>query len=193
VYVGSDGEYIPASDFDGDGITDPAKYVAAAGAVWYYGSADSTWHGVYMGGLGGGDYVPGSDFDGDGKTDPAHTDSAGNVWYIGSSDSTLHGHFIGADGPYVPRSDYDGDGITDPAKFASSNIWYLASNNSNALTSIPLGDDTLFVVPGSDFDGDGTTDPAKFVDSADAIWYTRSSDAGSVGVYMGNDTYDIVN
>jgi len=192
-YIGSDGNFIPGSDFDGDGLTDPAKYVASAGAVWYLGSSDSTWHGVYIGGLGGGQYVPGSDFDGDGKTDPAHTDSSGNVWYLGSTDSTLHGHFIGNDGPYVPRSDYDGDGKIDPAKFVSPNIWYLQSASAYALTTISLGADTTFVVPGSDFDGDGITDPAKFVDTADAIWYTRSSDAGSVGVYMGADTYEIVN
>jgi len=195
VYVGNDGEYIPASDFDGDGKTDPAKYVATAGAVWYFGSADSTWYGVYIGDLGGGAYVPGSDFDGDGKTDPAHTDSAGNVWYLGSLDSTIHGLYIGNDGPYVPRSDYDGDGITDPAKFATNSVWYLASGNSNTLTSMPLGSDATFVVPSGDFDADGITDPAKFVYSAPhgSIWYTQSSDSALVGVYMGADTYDIVN
>jgi len=197
VYIGSDGDFIPASDFDGDGTTDPAKYVAAAGAVWYFGSADSTWHGVYIGGLGGGNYVPGSDFDGDGKTDPAHTDSSGNVWYLGSTDSTLHGLFIGNDGPYVPRSDYDGDGKTDPAKFVSPNIWYLASNNSNALSSLALGADTTFVVPGGDFDGDGITDPAKYVESAGAIWYQESGNSYTpVGVYLGNPVtapYDVVN
>jgi len=192
VYVGSDGEYIPASDFDGDGQTDPAKYVAAAGAVWYRGSADSTWHGVYIGSLGGGEYIPGSDFDGDGKTDPAkYVD--GGVYWRQSSTGTWASQYIGPDGPYVPRSDYDGDGKTDPAKFVSPNIWYLQSASAYALTTINLGADTTFVVPGSDFDGDGITDPAKFVDTADAIWYTRSSDAESVGVYMGADTYDIVN
>jgi len=193
VYVGSDGEYIPASDFDGDGKTDPAKYVAAAGAVWYFGSADSTWYGLYIGSLGGGGYLPGSDFDGDGATDPAHIDTSGNVWYLGSTDSTVHGLYIGTDGDYIERSDYDGDGVTDAAKFVSPNIWYLQSNNSYNLASIPLGADVAFVVPGSDFDGDGITDPAKYVATAQAIWYTRSSDAGSVGVYMGDDTYVIVN
>jgi len=192
VYIGTDGQYVPASDFDGDGVTDPAKYVSAEGAVWYFGSSDSTWHGLYIGSLGGGEYVPGSDFDGDGKTDPAHTDAAGNVWYVGSTDSIVHGLFLGNDGPYIPRSDYDGDGVTDPAKFVSPYIWYLASGNSNALTGIALGSDTTVVVPGGDFDGDGFTDPAKFVDSAGAIWYTRSSDASPIGVYMGADTYDLV-
>jgi len=194
VYIGNDGEFIPGSDFDGDGKTDPAKYVAAAGAVWYLGSDDSTWHGAYIGNLGGGVYVPGSDFDGDGKTDPAKY-VAGGVYWLKSSMGTWDSQYVGADGPYVPRSDYDGDGQVDPAKFVSPNIWYMRSSASYGWAGIPLGADTTSVVPGSDFDGDGITDPAKFVYTAPhgSIWYTRSSDAGSIGVYMGADTYDIVN
>jgi len=194
VYIGSDGEFIPASDFDGDGKTDPAKYVAAAGSVWYLGSADSTWYGVYIGDLGGGEYIPGSDFDGDNKADPAKY-VAGGVYWLKSTTGAWDSQWIGADGDYVPRSDYDGDGRIDPAKFVSPNIWYMQSGGGYALDFIPLGADTTFVVPGSDFDADGITDAAKFVYSAPhgSIWYTRSSDAGTVGVYMGADTYDIVN
>jgi len=193
VYVGSDGQYVPASDFDGDRRADPAKYVAAAGALWYRGSADGTWYGAYIGSLDGGVYVPGSDFDGDGKTDAAHTDGSGNVWYLGSADSTLHGIYIGADGPYVPRSDFDGDGTTDAAKFVTDTLWYLPSGGGG-LTNKTLGSDVDLVVPGSDFDGDAKADPAKFVSSAGAIWYQQSWDSYNwAGVYMGGDTYDIVN
>jgi len=41
---------VPGSDFDGDGITDPAKFVDSAGAIWYQESGNSyTPVGVYMG------------------------------------------------------------------------------------------------------------------------------------------------
>jgi len=194
VYIGNDGEFIPASDFDGDGKTDPAKYVAAAGAVWYLGSADTTWHGLYIGSLGGGQYIPGSDFDGDGKTDAAKYVAGGVYWYK-SSNGMWDSQYIGSDGTYVPRSDYDGDTRTDPAKFVSPNIWYMRSGSGYAMAVFSPGSDTTFVVPDSDFDGDGITDPAKFVYTAPhgSIWYTQSSDAAENGVYMGADTYDIVN
>ena len=69
---------LPASDFDGDGKTDPAQF-------------DSSRQGIYMG-SGTYNYVSGCDFDEDGKTDPAKFDPSMQVlWYLRSSTSTWQG------------------------------------------------------------------------------------------------------
>jgi hypothetical protein len=84
------------ADFDGDGKTDPAKFVS--GVLWYVKSGTGAWEGKYLGT--DGTYVRGSDFDGDGKTDPAKFVS-GTVWYIKSSTGTWEGKYIGTDGTFV--------------------------------------------------------------------------------------------
>jgi hypothetical protein len=168
------------ADFDGDGKTDPAKFVS--GTVWYLKSSTGTWEGKYIGA--DGTYVRGSDFDGDGKTDPAKF-VAGTVWYIKSSTGTWESKFIGADGTYVPGVDLDGDGKTDPAKFVSGNVWYLKSS-TGTMEGVYIGSDGQFV-SGSDFDGDGKSDLAKYVSSAGAIWYLKSSTGTWEGKYIGSD------
>jgi hypothetical protein len=170
------------ADFDGDGKTDPAKFVA--GTVWYIKSSTGTWEGKYIGS--DGTYVRGSDFDGDGKTDPAKF-VAGTVWYIKSSTGTWEGKYIGADGTYVPGSDFDGDGKTDPAKFVASTgtVWYLKSS-TGTWEGKYLGSDGSYV-SGSDFDGDGKSDPAKFVSSVGTVWYLQSSTGTWEGKYVGTD------
>ena len=62
--------YVPASDFDGDGRTEPAKYYSGTGNVWWVKSSTGVMDGAWMG-SGTFTYVPGCDFNGDGKTDPA--------------------------------------------------------------------------------------------------------------------------
>ncbi len=66
---------MPASDFDGDGRTDPAKYYSATGNVWWVKSSTGTMDGAWMG-SGTFTYVPGCDFNGDGRTDPAKYDAS---------------------------------------------------------------------------------------------------------------------
>jgi hypothetical protein len=61
---------VPASDFDGDGKTDPAKFYPATGTVWWVKSTTGILDGAWLG-SGTFTYVAGCDFDGDGKTDPA--------------------------------------------------------------------------------------------------------------------------
>jgi len=175
------------SDYDGDGRTDPAKYVPAAGAVYYYKSTDSTWGSAYIGT--DGQYILNSDFDGDGKTDPAkYVSAAGAVWYLGSADNAWHGVYIGSDGQFIPASDFDGDGKTDPAKYvaAAGAVWYLGSSDATwhgvYIGSLGGGE----YVPGSDFDGDGVTDPAH-TDSAGNVWYLGSADSTLHGHFIGND------
>jgi hypothetical protein len=57
-------------DYDGDGKTDPVKFIPVTGAAWWLKSTTGVWDGQWL----GGDsftYISASDFDGDGKTDPA--------------------------------------------------------------------------------------------------------------------------
>ena len=86
---------VAASDFDGDGQSDPALFVAGAHALWYLESGTCTWQGVYMG-TGTYSYVSASDFDGDGKTDPAEYVSGTQVlWWLKSSTGLWDGAAMG--------------------------------------------------------------------------------------------------
>ena len=80
-WLGSDTfAYVSASDFDGDGKTDPAKFYSGTGTVWWVKSSTGITDGQWL----GPDlftYIAGSDFDGDGKTDPAKFyPGTGTVW-----------------------------------------------------------------------------------------------------------------
>jgi RHS repeat-associated protein len=92
---------VSGSDFDGDGKTDPAKYVTSSATLWYIESSTATLKGVYVGAAAG-DYIGGA---------PA-TRVAGT-----------------GDGGLTPprRADFDGDGKTDPAKYDADSIRYLPS------------------------------------------------------------------
>jgi hypothetical protein len=95
VYIGSDGIPVPASDFDGDGKTDPAKFVTSSNALWYQESHSGTWKGIYLG-PGTYNYVAACDFDGDGITDPAtFVPSTGALWYTESSTGAYKGVWMG--------------------------------------------------------------------------------------------------
>ena len=83
-------EMVAASDFDGDGATDPALFdtIGGANVLWYLESGTATWQGVYMG-PGTYGYVSASDFDGDGATDPAeYVPGTQTLWWLKSSTST---------------------------------------------------------------------------------------------------------
>ena len=182
------------SDYDGDGKTDPAKFVSSANALWYLKSSTGTWQGVYMG---SGTYllVGGGDYDGDGMTDPAEFISSTNaLWYLKSSTGTWQGLYMGP-GSYqmVPGSDFDGDGKTDPAIYVPSAnaLWYLKSS-TGTWQGLYMGPGSYQMVPGSDFDGDGKTDPALFVSGSNTLWYLKSSTGTWQGVYMGPGTVNYV-
>jgi hypothetical protein len=71
MWLGSDSfQYIQASDFDGDGKTDPAKFYPSTGTLWWVRSSDGVMDGAWMG-PGAYTIIAGDDFNGDGKTDPA--------------------------------------------------------------------------------------------------------------------------
>ncbi len=182
------------SDYDGDGKTDPAKFVSSTNALWYLKSSTGTWQGVYMG-PGTYSFVGGGDYDGDGMTDPAEFISSTNaLWYLKSSTGTWQGLYMGP-GSYqmVPGSDFDGDGKTDPAIFVPSAnaLWYLKSS-TGTWQGLYMGPGSYKMVPGSDFDGDGKTDPALFVSGSNTLWYLKSSTGTWQGVYMGPGTLNYV-
>ena len=111
--------YVAGSDFDGDGKTDMAKFVAGTGTLWWVSSITHTIASQPLG-TDTFTYVPASDFDGDGKTDPAkfHQDTGGLSW-LKSSTGSWDGAWMGTPGPfvYVPGCDFNGDGRTDPARY----------------------------------------------------------------------------
>ena len=183
----------PIADFDGDGMSDPAKFYSGTGTVWWLASSTGSWDGMWLGGDTF-DYVTG-DFDGDGMTDPAKFYSGtGTVWWVESSTGTMDGQWLGADSfAYISDSDFDGDGKTDPAKFYSGTgtVWWVESS-TGTLDGMWLGGDTFTYVPGSDFDGDGKTDPAKFYEGTGTVWWVESSTGTMDGAWLGGDTFTYV-
>jgi hypothetical protein len=177
------------TDFNNDGLADPAKYIPGTGTVWWRTTFSATWNGTYLGGDVA-EYVRRSDFDGDGNTDAAKYVSGGQtIWYLSSFAGTWQGIYMGP-GSYtiLPGADFDRDGFTDPAKYVSADgaVWRLLSD-TNSWVGTFIGFDAAPVLPGSDYDGDGKTDLAKYVPAAGAIWYLRSSDSTWEGIYIGSD------
>ena len=182
--------FVP-SDFDGDRISDPAKFDTGTQTVWWLRSSDAAWDGEYMG---PGTYVRRSDFDGDGRSDPGKFDATNSLWYVRSSHDVWASTYLGP-GTYtfVAGSDFDGDGKTDPSHFNSSinALWTLASNDG-AWIGLYTGPGTYEMVSGSDFDGDHMTDPAHFSSSTNVLWW-RGSDSGTwFGEYLGPGTYGYI-
>ena len=181
-------------DYDGDGKTDPAKFISSAGAVWWLKSSTGLWDGKWLG-SDSFTYAGASDYDGDGKTDPAKFYPAtGTVWWVKSSTGTLDGQWLGPDTfTYITGSDFDGDGRSDPAKFypATGTVWWVKSS-TGILDGQWLGPDTFTYITGSDFDGDGKTDPAKFYPASGTVWWVKSTTHTIDGMWLGPDTFTYV-
>ena len=181
-------------DYDGDGKTDAAKFVASTGTGWWLKSSTGLWDGKWL----GSDtfaYFGASDYDGDGKTDPAKFYSGtGTVWWVKSTTGTLDGQWLGPDTfTYVTGSDFDGDGKADPAKFypGTGTVWWVKST-THLLSGQWLGGDTFTYVSGSDFDGDGKTDPGKFYPATGTVWWVKSTTGVLDGKWLGADTFTYV-
>ncbi len=73
-----------SSDFDGDGKSDPVKYVPGTGTAWWLKSTTGLWDSAYLG-SDVAEYVGRSDFDGDGRADPAkYVSGTQSSWYLSS-------------------------------------------------------------------------------------------------------------
>ena len=177
--VGRPADAQPApSDYDGDGISDPAVYsydpAVGAGRFQVQLSGGGTIDRLF----GGADDVPVvGDFDGDGKADIAvYGDSPLNGYsrfaILDSSTGTGVTVPFGGAGDLPAVGDYDGDGITDLAVYGYSPLngfSRFAIRPSSALTAayaVPFGGAGDVAAVG-DYDGDGKADVAVFGYSPD--------------------------
>ena len=154
------------SDYDGDGATDPVKFVPSTGKAWL-GQLQHRrcWDEARPWASDVSSYVPRSDFDGDGKADPAKFLSSGALYYIESK----HGHLgrlvrgPGLQHRWPPvRTSMEMARPIPPSTFRKAR---------SGTTSPPprrgqgefIGADAAPYLPASDYDGDGKTDMAKYI------------------------------
>ena len=182
-----------ANDYDGDGKSDIAAQLEAAGVFAYRPSAGAPDVLTPFGTTGLGQVLPApGDYDGDGRTDVAgYLPEYGVLAY--RSSSTSQGAIIPFGLPGTGQSipapgDYDGDGRTDVAAYLPG-LGILAYRPSSG------GPDVLvpFGIPGpgqsipapGDYDGDGKADPAVYLPALGVLAYRPSSGGADVLVPFG--------
>ncbi|REJ77540.1 MAG: hypothetical protein DWQ47_14290 [Acidobacteria bacterium] len=181
VPFGQNGDRPIASDYDGDGMTDPAVY---RNGTWFtYRSSDGTFSGFQFG-VSTDIPVP-ADYDGDGKTDAAVFRPSTGVWYIyRSSDGGVRAIQFGVNGDIPLPGDYNGDGKADLNVWrASSAVWYLWTSEG-AFSARQFGQAGDKPVRG-DFDGDGKTDVAVYRPTTGTWFVLRSTDDGFFAASFG--------
>ena len=166
-----------ASDYDGDGKTDPAMYNETSG-MWsalFSGSAYMYASGVF----GGPGYaaIP-ADYDGDGITDYAIYNEMTSQWialYSSDKYSMVSGLF-GGPGYTAEPADYDGDGLADPCIYnEAAGHWIILKTGSGyALVVLPLGGPGFKPVP-ADYNGDGKADACLY-NEATGNWFIMAID-----------------
>ncbi len=159
------------NDFDYDGKTDRAVYMAVTGE-WLasLSFSGSNWSQT----AGGPGYVPAAgDYDGDGKTDPGVYDCGnpstgsgqGGTWQVllsGSGYAAATADF-GGSGYQAVEGDYDGDGKTDPAIYQeSTGDWAVMLSSFNYTLAYGSLGGTGFLAQPGDYDSDGKTDPCVY-------------------------------
>ena len=173
------GDFLAASDYDGDGKVDIGVFRAG---VWYI-IESSTGNTRYEYWGQSGDVPVPSDFDKDGKSDlaVARNESGQRVWYVRrSSDGQLRATFwgLGSDGFFAGRTDFDGDGASDLLVIRNENgsrVFYVLRSSDNQLQTVQWGLTSDLVRIG-DYDGDGKTDFAVSRNTnGQKIWFIRQS------------------
>jgi hypothetical protein len=203
VVTRSRNDSLRASDYDGDGRSDPATFVPATGtwAILLSGTNYSTGLTAWLG-TSTDVPVPG-DYDGDGQTDIAVYRPADGAWQILKSSASYESgvtYTWGADGDIPVPGDYDGDGTTDFAVYRpSTGEWLLTLSATKTTMTLVLGATGDVPVTG-DFDGDGRTDLGVVTPSNGLCSILMSStnyamtrlvlDAGAVPMAPGDDDGD---
>ncbi|HMT08284.1 MAG TPA: VCBS repeat-containing protein, partial [Pyrinomonadaceae bacterium] len=175
------------SDFNDDGITDPAVFRAGEG-LWYelLDPINSGYSSALLGEPGT-TVVPG-DYDGDRISDRAvFTPSLGRWEILESSAGQLSTRFLGASTDVVAPADFDGDGRTDLAYFRpSTGGWFISQSSSGLARGVRFGISGDIPVPG-DFDGDNKADVAVFRPSTGDWWILNSSTGSITGFHWGTN------
>jgi len=183
------------SDFDRDGVSDIATYLASSG-TWSVIVSSGTGTQTRVFGYAGTTPFAG-DFDGDGQLDYGCYDANGipnlvtpGTWYITASTAGFRKFVFGYPGTVPVVADYDGDGRADLGLYDQNGIpglvdpgtWYLMRSTAGFRT---LRFGYLGATPvAGDYDGDGRADIAVF-DAAGipgwaypGTWYLMQSTAG---------------
>ncbi len=177
VTLGTSAAQIAPGDYDGDGKTDLAVYVAGTWTIRQSstGTTVTASHGMT------GEKPVGGDYDGDGISDLAVLNTSTNVWSIKrSSTGSVTTNSFGTGGDISAQGDYDGDGKTDIAVFRPSNgTWYVLGS-TNGYFGFQWGANGDVPVS-ADYNGDGQTDIAVFRPESGA-WYIY---------YLNDGTYSV--
>lgn len=186
IFTGAIGDTLAISDYDGDGIQDPAVFRRSTGDWWVIQSSAPSFMLVqHWGTLN--DFPSVGDYDGDGKADltAVRVEAGARVWYIRSS---IDGSFrripfgvSATDGVFFfAPFDIDGDSKQDIAVnriTAGQRVFHVLRSSNNSYVQIGWGlstDTALF----GDYDGDGKTDlVARRNIGGTFVWHIlRSSD-----------------
>ena len=189
---GTTGDRIVPGDYDGDGLSDLARWQPSNG-TWYvqYSSTGATVSQQW--GLSTDIPYPG-DFDGDGKTDYAVLRVSTYSLYVipSSNPGSPWGVWFGGlvAGDIATPGDYNGDGITDFAWWHPAtgtwNVWYLGTNTAWTMGWGMSGD----VPVARDYDGDWMTDLAYWRPS-NGTWNTINSTTWSTTAVQWGASTDI--
>jgi hypothetical protein len=174
-FAGSGPDYLPPSDFDGDGKTDISIYRPSNGQWWVLKSSDGSHYALTFGTST--DRIVPADYTGDGKTDIAVWRPSSGEWFIlRSEDNSYYSFPFGISTDIPTPADYDGDGITDPAVYRPSTAtWYLLKSLEGL--EIAMFGSVDDIPANADYDGDGKSDIS--IRRVTQWWIRRSSD-GSV-------------
>lgn len=200
---GAGDNWLPSTDFDGDGRGDPilVKLVAPSNDAFHsiLQTGSNTIRTVQWGNFStaNAERLAYGDYDGDGRQDIAVFRSSTGVWYIFES-STNTGRAVpnfGAVGDNPAVGDYDKDGKTDLCVVRNESgqlVWYILNSSNGQTRAVPFGTqgDSFFFFAPFDFDGDGAQDiaVARSISGSRVYFILRSSDNQVVALQWGLST-----
>jgi hypothetical protein len=176
------------SDYDGDGIQDPAVFRRSTGDWWIIQSSAPTFMRVTHWGTVN-DFPSIGDYDGDGKADltAVRVESGTRIWYIlNSADGSMRRVPFGAsatDGVFFfAPFDVDGDSKQDIAvnrTTSGQRVFHILRSSDSAYIQIGWGAAPASTALFGDYDGDGKTDVvARQVFTGVMLWQIRRSSDG---------------